>query len=148
VLAAPLPPLFEALAARGLRIGILTNDGEAPTRRHLAAWGVLDRVDMVIGADSGWGPKPDPAGALAFCRALSLPPAAVALVGDGMTDMDAARGAGMRAVGVLTGALGEAALAPHAEAVLPDVAALPAWIDAAEARSIRDVHPTFTPDGA
>jgi phosphoglycolate phosphatase len=33
-------------------------------------------------------------------------------------------------VGVLTGTLTRATLAPLAEAVLPDISALPAWLDA------------------
>jgi phosphoglycolate phosphatase len=65
---------------------------------------------------------------------MNLAPEAVLVVGDGLTDMRAARGAGMRAVAVLTGAMDEAGLAPHAEAVLADIAALPAWLDRGGAR--------------
>jgi phosphoglycolate phosphatase len=128
--AAPIAPLLDGLRARGLRLGLLTNDTEAGARAYLDGAGLSWRLDMVVAADSGWGAKPGCGGARAFAAAMRLPPRAVLVVGDGLADMQAARGAGMRAVAVLTGAMDHAGLAPHAEAVLPNVADLPAWLDA------------------
>ncbi|MEM7490486.1 MAG: HAD family hydrolase [Pseudomonadota bacterium] len=126
----PAGPLLADLAARGLRLGVLTNAEEAEAAHSLAALGATPYLDRVIGSDSGYGAKPDPRGARAFAEGFGLDPGEVAMVGDGMTDMAAARGAGLVAVGVLTGTLDRAALAPHAEAVLDSVAELPAWLDA------------------
>ena len=117
------------LATRGLPLGILTNASEREANRHLAHMGASAFLERVIGHDSGFGAKPDPRGAADFVRRLGLHPSEVLMVGDGMTDMDAARGAGLQAVGVLTGTLDRGALAPHARAVLPDVTHLPAWLD-------------------
>ena len=117
-----------ALRATGLPLGVLTNASEAEAMRHLQHMGATAHLDRVIGCDSGYGAKPDPRGAAAFAAALDLPPGQVLLVGDGMTDMEAARGAGLPAVAVLTGTLDAAALAPHARAVLPDVTHLPGWL--------------------
>lgn len=125
----PLVPLFGALRSRGLRLGVATNDAEAPARAHLGRHGLTGLVDFVAGYDSGHGAKPDPGMCRAFARAMNLDPARVLMVGDSHHDLDAGRAAGMRTVAVLTGIATEADLAGHADAVLPDIGALPAWLD-------------------
>ncbi|MEL6585798.1 MAG: HAD family hydrolase [Pseudomonadota bacterium] len=129
VAVAGLPELFADLRTRGLPMGVLTNADEAEASDHLARLGLRDVFTRVIGYDSGYGPKPQPFGALAFAEHVGVPPAEVVVVGDGMTDLLAAKRAGMRAAAVLTGTLDAAALAPHAEVVLPTVTALPKWLD-------------------
>ena len=127
--ATPLLPLFTALRARGLRLGVATNDTEAPARAHLAGAGIAGLCDFVAGFDSGWGGKPAPGQLLAFARATGLDPAACAMVGDSLHDLHAARAAGMVAVGVLTGMADEATLDQAADVVLGSIADLPAWLD-------------------
>lgn len=126
--AVPLPPFLDGLRARGLRLGVATNDAEAPARAHLAAAGVLERFDFVAGYDSGHGAKPGPGMCLGFAAAMRLDPARVVMVGDSLHDLHAGRAAGMQVVGVLTGLAEEGDLAPHADAVLPDIGHLPAWL--------------------
>jgi phosphoglycolate phosphatase len=128
VAAAPLRPLLEALRAAGLRLGVATNDAEAPALAHLDRAGVLDLFDFVAGYDSGHGGKPAPGQLLAFAAATGVDPARAVMVGDSTHDLDAGRAAGMATVGVLTGLAGEADLAPHADVVLPDIGALPGWL--------------------
>lgn len=128
--AVPLSPLMQALRARGLALGVMTNDSEAVAQQHLRAGGVLEVFDFVAGADSGFGAKPDPAPLLAFAEAVGLPPAEIVMVGDSTHDLIAGRAAGMGCVGVLTGMAPEAELAPHADVVLADIGALPAWLGA------------------
>ncbi|PWJ20423.1 HAD family hydrolase [Jannaschia seohaensis] len=130
VVVTPLDPYLAGLRARGLALGVLTNADAAEARKHLGELGALPHLDRVIACDDGYGAKPDPGGALAFAEGLGLSPREIVLVGDGMTDLRAAAGAGMRAVAVTTGTLDRAALAPHAETVLDDIRALPAWLDA------------------
>lgn len=126
--AVPLRPLLEGLRAAGLRIGLVTNDAEAPAVAHLSRAGVLDQFDFVVGCDSGHGAKPAPGQLLAFCAATGLAPAEVVMVGDSLHDLHSANAAGMARIGVLTGIAGRADLAPHADAVLQDIGALPAWL--------------------
>lgn len=128
--AVPLHPLLRALRDSGLRIGLATNDTEAPARAHLAAHELTGYFDFIAGYDSGHGAKPGPGMCLAFARQLGLDPARVVMVGDSRHDLDAGRAAGMRTVAVLTGVARAPDLAPHADAVLPDIGALPAWIAA------------------
>lgn len=131
--AVPLRPLFAGLRARGLRIGLATNDTELPARNHLRSHGIEADFDFVAGYDSGFGPKPAPGQLLGFARATGLDPARVAMVGDSRHDMLAGRSAGMVCVAVLTGIAGADDLAPHADVVLPDIGALPGWLDSRNA---------------
>lgn len=127
--AVPLRPLLAALRGRGLRIGLVTNDAEAPAHAHLKRAGVADLFDFVAGCDSGHGAKPAPGQLLAFCAATGLDPRHVVMVGDSLHDLHAGAHAGMRCVGVLTGIAGTEELRPHADAVLPDIGGLPGWLD-------------------
>ena len=126
--AVPLAPYLEALRDAGMKLGVMTNDGEHSARRHLTRSGVLDRFDMVIGADSGFGAKPDPDPLLAFCTTVGVAPAQTAMVGDSRHDLIAGRAAGMHTVGVLTGMATKEDLAPLADVVLPDIGHIPAWL--------------------
>lgn len=128
--AAPLLQVFTALKARGLKLGLATNDTEAPARAHLAGAGVLDLFDFVAGCDSGWGGKPAPGQLLAFADQVGVNPSRAVMVGDSLHDLHAGRAAGMKCVAVLTGIAEAAELAPHADVVLQDISHLGAWIDA------------------
>ncbi|MCB6178349.1 HAD family hydrolase [Rhodobacter sp. Har01] len=131
--AVPLVPLLTALRARGLRLGVATNDSEAPARAHLAAHGLTGLLDFIAGYDSGYGPKPGPGMCRAFAVSQGLEPGRVLMVGDSRHDLEAGRAAGMRTIAVLTGIATAADLAPLAEAVLPDIGALPALLDRLQA---------------
>jgi phosphoglycolate phosphatase len=126
--AAPLRPLLDALRGGGYALGVATNDAEAAARSQLADAGVLNRFAFVAGYDSGFGAKPGIGMLIAFCDALELPPEDVAMIGDSTHDLHPARAAGMAAIAVLTGPADAPDLAPHADAVLPDIAALPGWL--------------------
>lgn len=128
--AVDLRAVLSGLKARGLVLGLATNDTEDPARAHLAGAGVLDLFAFVAGCDSGWGGKPAPGQLMAFATAVGVDPAQAAMVGDSLHDMEAGRAAGMARVAVLTGIALHADLAPHADVVLPDISHLGGWIDA------------------
>lgn len=125
----PLAPLLSGLRARALRLGVATNDAETPARAHLDAAGITGFFDFIAGSDSGHGAKPEAGQLMAFAHAMGIAPARIAMVGDSRHDLVAARAAGMRPVAVLTGTAAAEELAPEAEIVLPDIAALPGWLD-------------------
>lgn len=127
--AAPLRPVFEGLRARGLKLGLATNDTEAPARAHLAGAGVLDLFDFVAGCDSGWGGKPAPGQLLAFAERVGVDPARAVMVGDSLHDLHAGLAAGMKRAAVLTGIAEAEELRPHADVVLPDISHLAGWLD-------------------
>lgn len=126
----PLAPLMMRLRARGLRLAVMTNDSETPARAHLVAAGVGEAFDLVLGADSGFGAKPDPGPLQACAQAWGLAPAQVAMIGDSRHDLAAGAAAGMRRIAVLSGLARAEELAPWADVVLPDIGALEAWLDA------------------
>lgn len=127
--AVDLPEVLGGLKARGLKIGLATNDVEVTAHAHLKAHGIHGLFDYIAGYDSGHGPKPGPGMCAAFARQLALDPARVVMVGDSRHDLEAGRAAGMRTAAVLTGIAGAAELAPHADVVLPDIGHLGGWID-------------------
>lgn len=124
-----LAPLLGALRARGLRLGVATNDSEVPTRAHLRQSGTLGAFDALVAADSGHGAKPDAAPVLACAVAMGVAPTACVMVGDSLHDLHAGRAAGMVTVGVLTGTATAADLASSADVVLPDIGHIPDWLD-------------------
>jgi phosphoglycolate phosphatase len=127
--AVPLLPFLSDLRARGLRLGVATNDAEAPALAHLKAAGVHELFDFVAGSDSGYGAKPAPGQPLAFADLIGVEPSRIAMVGDSLHDLIAGRDAGMVTLGVLTGMASAPELRPHAAAVFPDIGHIPAWLD-------------------
>ncbi len=127
--AVPLIPYLESLRARDLKLGVATNDGEAPALAHLESAGIVPYFDFIAGSDSGYGGKPAPGQLLGFCAETGVAPDTVVMVGDSLHDLRAGRAAGMRTFGVLTGLATQAELAPFADVVHPDIGHLPAWLD-------------------
>jgi len=125
----PLVPLLGDLRARGLKLGVATNDAEAPARAHLGDAGIMAFFDFLAGYDSGFGAKPAPGMLHEFCRVTGLAPKTVAMVGDSVHDMQAGRAAGMLSVAVLTGMADRDELAPHADVVLAHIGELPEWLE-------------------
>lgn len=126
--AAPLEPLLQGLRGAGMRLGVATNDAEAPARAHLEAAGVSALFDFIAGYDSGFGAKPGTGMPDAFCAAVGLEPAQVAMIGDSPHDLISGRAAGMATVAVLTGVSERRALEEHADVVLDDIGGLPGWL--------------------
>jgi beta-phosphoglucomutase-like phosphatase (HAD superfamily) len=87
---------------------------------------LLQHFDPVITAAHVSQRKPHPEGLLMCLNALGVRPEEAAYVGDSVQDIQAARSAGMTAIGVLSGTADSALLAsagPHR--VLPDHSSLP-----------------------
>ena len=118
-------PALQALRASGLRLGIATNDMERSARRQMDVLGLADLFDPIMGADSGHGAKPEPGMILAFAAHLGMDPSRIAMVGDSLHDLDAARAAGAVAVAIGTGPASLATLAPHADHAIGTLTALP-----------------------
>lgn len=98
----PMPgmaALLTALRERGLRLGIITNGGDAFQRRTVAALGIADQIDVVLTSDAEGVKKPDPAIFHRACARLGVAPRDAVCVGDHPTvDVDGAAAAGLSAV--------------------------------------------------
>ena len=97
------PDVPAALARHGLRSAIVTSNAASVVRANLGRFGLESAFEVVIGRDQVARLKPAPEGLLAACRALGVPPAAAAYVGDSVADIEAASAAGMAAWGIATG---------------------------------------------
>jgi phosphoglycolate phosphatase len=127
----PLPGVAETLAAfaaEGVPMGVATSDGTAATRAALAKLGLEKYLPHVFGYDSVPRPKPAPDMVHAFAAAVGLSPKDIVVVGDNRHDLEMARAAGAIAVGVCSGTSAAADLEELADAVLPDIRALPSWL--------------------
>jgi phosphoglycolate phosphatase len=100
---ADVPELLAALRARGLKLAVLSNKADEPTRRIVAALFADGAFDEVAGARPDVPLKPDPAGALRAAASLGLEPGRMLYVGDSPTDVRTAIAAGMTPVGVSWG---------------------------------------------
>lgn len=117
---------IEELHRRGFRLGIASNDSVAGIESSMTQHGLLPRFGFAAGADSGYGAKPDPRMALAFCAAFGLAREEVAVVGDAVHDLAMGRAAGVGlTVGVLSGTSAHADLAGLADLVVAGIADLP-----------------------
>jgi phosphoglycolate phosphatase len=95
--------LLDALRARRIRLGILSNKADEFTQQMAKHYFGRWVFDAVRGSRPGVPRKPDPAAAIELGAALGHASAATAFVGDSGVDMQTAGGAGMIPVGVLWG---------------------------------------------
>ncbi len=123
-----LPALLQGFLDRGLVLGVATNDAEDAARAHLRGADILEHFSFVAGFDSGFGRKPSPGQLTAFAGRSGIAPHRVAMIGDSVHDMEAAREAGMMAIAVVRGAHDPAALMGSADVVLEDIGDLSRWI--------------------
>jgi phosphoglycolate phosphatase len=121
-----LVPVFDALRALTLKLGVATNDGENSALNHMRALRVEHYFEAIIGADSVSVPKPSGQMVQLFAERTGLAAHEIAMVGDNTHDLEEARngGAGL-AIGVLTGNGAREDLAHHAHHVVESVADLP-----------------------
>ncbi len=84
-----------ALRGAGLRLGVCTNKPEALAVEVLRALGLLDAMEVVVGADTTPARKPDPLPLLHTLRVLDVAPADTVFVGDTAIDLECAARAGV-----------------------------------------------------
>lgn len=98
-----LAPILDALVVADLRLAVLTNKPHDLAVRIcgplLAPW----PFGLIIGQRPGVALKPDPGAALEVATELGVAPEDCVFVGDSAVDLDTARAAGMRSVGVSWG---------------------------------------------
>ena len=90
---------LERLRRAGVALGLFTGADVASLETLLGATALLSLFDGVVGGDEVAHPKPAPDGVLLACHRLGVAPEAAAYVGDTSADMQAARRAGVVAVG-------------------------------------------------
>jgi len=120
----PLPgvhALISTLISSGVKVGLATNDAEASARDHLQRLGLISAFGAVVGADSGFGGKPDPGMIIGCAHLMGLKAQDVIMVGDTDRDTLAGSAAGCRAVvGVLNGNAISTSMKASATLILPE----------------------------
>jgi phosphoglycolate phosphatase len=98
--------LLDALDARQLPWGIVTNKALRFAEPMTRALGLLPRAQALVGGDSTAHTKPHPEPLLEAARRLRLPPQHCVYVGDDARDVAAGRAAGMATLAATWGYLG------------------------------------------
>lgn len=86
------------LRAMGLRLAVVTNKPQKAAVELLARLGLASWIQVVVGGDTAVHRKPHPQPLLKACEELEVPPAEALMVGDSLTDVLAARAAGLAIV--------------------------------------------------
>jgi phosphoglycolate phosphatase len=94
----PYDGMVETLTWIGNRLpmSVLTNKPTRPTALMLDGLGLRHHFRDVVGGDTPFGRKPDPAGLLHLLSAAAVQPEHALMVGDSPMDMETARNAGSR----------------------------------------------------
>jgi phosphoglycolate phosphatase len=98
--------LLDALEARGLRWGIVTNKAARFTVPVVAAVGLAARAGTVVSGDTTPNPKPHPDPLYHAARELGIPACRCVYVGDDLRDITAGNAAGMPTLVARWGYLG------------------------------------------
>jgi phosphoglycolate phosphatase len=99
--------MLDALDARKLRWGVVTNKAQRYTEPVVAALGLAHRAAVIVSGDTTAHPKPHPAPLLHAAQEVGVAPAACVYVGDDLRDVVAGNSAGMATLVAEYGYLGE-----------------------------------------
>ncbi|NVL89691.1 MAG: HAD family hydrolase [Desulfobacterales bacterium] len=98
-----VPELLDALAARHVKMAILSNKPDDFTKHCTREFLPNRNFEMILGRRDGIPRKPDPVGALEIAESLNITPSRFLYLGDSAVDMKTAVRAGMFPVGALWG---------------------------------------------
>jgi phosphoglycolate phosphatase len=82
---------------------VVTNKRHYLSVAVLKGLGIESSFDAIVGGDSGWNKKPDPSCLIHVLSALDVEPGKALMVGDGDTDIEAGKAAGIGTCGVSYG---------------------------------------------
>ncbi|HET6161173.1 MAG TPA: phosphoglycolate phosphatase [Dongiaceae bacterium] len=100
------PAVMETLTilrGAGCRLGVCTNKPIGPTRAVLAAFGLDELIEAVVGGDSLPQRKPEAEPLLSVIRSLGGTPESAVLIGDSAVDLACAAAAGVPAIIIPSG---------------------------------------------
>jgi putative hydrolase of the HAD superfamily len=91
--------VLDVLAARGLRLGVITNGDARQQRRKVTAIGLADVLPRVVASSEAGAAKPDAGIFRTACAALGVPAERAAYVGDRLgVDAEGAAAAGLAGI--------------------------------------------------
>lgn len=98
-----LQALEDLASMDDVRIGLCTNKHRSATDAVLAALGITDRFHAVVAGGDLLERKPEPEPLLLASKLLGVDPRAVVMVGDGVQDIECAKGANAWSIAVESG---------------------------------------------
>ena len=98
--------LLDAIAARGLNWGIVTNKPAFLTEPLVDQLGLREDLACVVSGDTTANPKPHPEPLLHACKLAGSRPHECLYIGDAARDIEAGRAAGMKTLVALFGYIG------------------------------------------
>jgi len=104
--------LLASLETRGVPQAVVSNSQRIFIETILRRLGVAGRFACMVGECDMPAPKPDPTGLFDAIRTMGVAPGEAVFVGDSCTDLETARQAGVRAIGVTWGAHTRSELKP------------------------------------
>ncbi len=129
-----------ALSEAGYLLGVATAKGRAGLERELDKTGLRPFFHATRTIDEAPS-KPSPGMLLGLFAELGVAPGEALMIGDTSFDLEMARNAGCRSLGVLSGGQRLEHLAPHRPiAVLPSVRELPAWLGESAPPAVPELH--------
>ncbi len=114
------PAFVEELGRLGIRRAVGTSASRFDVDRLLTALGLRHHFDVIVTADDVMLGKPDPEVYLQAAQRIGAGPAACIVFEDSLVGVQAARRAGMRAIGVTTAHTAEELRAAGAETTIRD----------------------------
>jgi len=127
---ASTPDVVAALKARGHPLGIVTSKADEIARRSLAHVGLLEMMDVIVGADSTTRHKPDAEPVRLALQRLGYGPREAIFVGDSPHDVNAGNAAGVVTVAALWGPFDRTTLdAARPTHVIASITDLPALVE-------------------
>lgn len=99
--------LLEGLEQRSIAWGVVTNKSERFAASVVAALGLAQRCNCLIGGDTAARPKPAPDPLLLACERIGVAPANTLYVGDDLRDVQSGKAAGTGTVAAAWGYLGD-----------------------------------------
>jgi pyrophosphatase PpaX len=127
---ASAPDVVAELKRRGHPLGVVTSKADEIARRSLAHVGLLDAMDVIVGADATVRHKPDPEPVLLALERLGYSPHEAVFVGDSPHDVNAGNAAGVTTIAALWGPFDRATLdSTRPTYVIGAISELPGLID-------------------
>ncbi len=121
----PIPgihALFAGLKAQDCKIALATTDISNRAKKAMNHLGLMDFVDVIVGADGVEKPKPDPEIVFTICDRLGLDPRRSIMVGDAESDVRSGLNAGcLASIGVETGLTSRERLLELTPLVISDI---------------------------
>lgn len=115
-------PMVNALARRGIALGIVSTKFRARIEAVLRRENLSGRFAVIVGGEDVTVPKPHPSGLLRAAAALGCDPEHCLYVGDSVTDAETARRAGVPFAAVLSGVTERVAFEGYEPSMILDCA--------------------------